>query len=240
MLRRSLAAFAILLSGATSASAAERVAGVVELFTSQGCSSCPPADALMEELAHRPDLVALSLPVDYWDRLGWKDTFGSPAYSARQRAYSLVRGDGAVYTPQAVVNGRAHMNGASQYSIDNAIADGAGGLPVPVGLNLSGTSLEVSVGAVTGSSIEPAVIVLMPYLASRSVRIGRGENAHRTVTYSNIVRRIETLGSWRGQPFEIEVPRAALQGFDGVAVLVQSGSANAPGPVIGAARLALN
>ena len=94
---------------------------VVELFTSQGCSSCPNADALLGKLANRDDVIALSLPVDYWDYLGWKDTLASPKFSERQRAYARTRGDGAIYTPQAVVNGLVHVNGADEGVIQNTI-----------------------------------------------------------------------------------------------------------------------
>src|SRR5262249_38071684 len=121
------------LAGISLASAAEELkadgqsqAGVarravVELFTSQGCSSCPAADALLKRLADRDDLVALSLSVDYWDYLGWRDTLASPKFAERQRAYARARGDGAIYTPQAVVNGMAHVNGSDEGQIARAI-----------------------------------------------------------------------------------------------------------------------
>ena len=94
---------------------------VVELFTSQGCSSCPPADVVLNTIAHRKDVIALTLPVDYWDYLGWKDTNASPRFTERQRAYAKSRGDGLIYTPQAVVNGLVHVNGASQHDVEQAI-----------------------------------------------------------------------------------------------------------------------
>src|SRR5215471_13889800 len=94
---------------------------VVELFTSQGCSSCPRADAVLGRLAERDDVVALSLSIDYWDYLGWKDTLASPKFTERQRAYAHTRGDGAIYTPQAVVNGLVHVNGADEGLIDRTM-----------------------------------------------------------------------------------------------------------------------
>ena len=110
-------------SPATSGSSdqAQPIRAVIELFTSQGCSSCPPADALLQKYAADPNVIALSMPVDYWDYLGWKDTFASPRNTERQRAYAKSRGDGAIYTPQAVINGSIHVNGSSRSEIDQAI-----------------------------------------------------------------------------------------------------------------------
>ena len=100
--------------------------GVVELFTSQGCSSCPAADALFVKLAKRSDLIVLTMPVDYWDYLGWKDTLATPGNTARQKAYAKSRGDGQVYTPQAVINGQIHVNGSSESQIENALRKTSG------------------------------------------------------------------------------------------------------------------
>ena len=104
-------------AAATNAAAMERPRGVVELFTSQGCSSCPPADRIVGELAKDPSLVVLSLPVDYWDYIGWKDTLASPQCTARQKGYAAARGDGQVYTPQAVINGRIHVVGSKRAAV---------------------------------------------------------------------------------------------------------------------------
>ena len=127
--------FAALLAAASigclSTGAAAGPRKVLELFTSQGCSSCPPADRLFAKLADDPQFIVLSLPVDYWDRLGWKDTFAKHAFTERQRAYASVRGDGQVYTPQAVVNGSEHANGANRRAID-ASAETTSDLSVPV------------------------------------------------------------------------------------------------------------
>src|SRR5580698_2380725 len=128
---------------------------VVELFTSQGCSSCPPADKIMGELAKDPSVIALSMPIDYWDYLGWKDTLADSRFSARQKAYSHMRGDRDVYTPQAVVNGSAHVIGSDRAGIDNAIdvtekLDGV--MSVPVTMTQSGKQITVSV---SGSNRPP-------------------------------------------------------------------------------------
>lgn len=226
-----------LLSG-TPSSAAGKITGVVELFTSQGCSSCPPADAVLEQLAKQPGVAVLSLPVDYWDRLGWKDTYGSPAHSARQRAYALARGDGAVYTPQAVVNGAQHMNGADRGEIEANLDQLKSSLSVAIDLSQSKTALRVAVAAApTGGEASPATLILLPYLAHREVAIGRGENAKRRVAYTNIVRNIGVLGQWSGEARTFELPLARLAPGDGVIALLQTGTAEAPGPIIGAAQL---
>jgi hypothetical protein len=222
----------------TSAIADEAIRGVVELFTSQGCSSCPPADALFEELAQQRGLAVLSLPVDYWDRLGWKDTYGSPAHSARQRGYAAARGDRAVYTPQAVVNGTRHMNGADRGEIEDNLDQLRTSLSVPVSLGRSGASLRITIGASPATmAVDTASVVLLPYLARREVSIGRGENASRRIAYTNIVRGIENIGSWDGDARKIERPMANLDTADGVFILLQTGTPDAPGPIIGAAQL---
>src|SRR5471030_1876699 len=123
---------------------------VVELFTSQGCSACPPADRIIGELAKDPSVIALSMPIDYWDYLGWKDTFADARFSARQKAYSQVRGDRDVYTPQVVVNGSAHLVGSDRAGIESAIGDTAkadGVMSVPVTMTLNGKQINVSVAA---------------------------------------------------------------------------------------------
>lgn len=222
------------------ASADGQIRGVVELFTSQGCSSCPPADALIEELARADGLAVLSLPVDYWDRLGWKDTYGSPAHTARQRAYAVTRGDGEVYTPQVVVNGSRHMNGADRAEIEDNLDQLRSSLRVGVALTRESGVLRVAVGAApsgAAAAAKSATLVLMPFLGRREVAVGRGENAKRRIAYTNIVRRIDVLGKWTGDARTFEVPVAATNGAEGVVALLQSGTSEAPGPVLGAALI---
>src|ERR1700710_23203 len=123
---------------------------IVELFTSQGCSSCPPADKVLGELAKDPSVIALSMPIDYWDYLGWKDTLADARFSARQKAYSQVRGDRKIYTPQVVVNGSAHVIGSDRAGIDRAIGDTSkadGVMSVPVSMTVAGKQINVSVAA---------------------------------------------------------------------------------------------
>src|ERR1700733_16304480 len=123
---------------------------VVELFTSQGCSSCPPADKLMGELAKDPSIIALSMPIDYWDYLGWKDTLADSRFNARQKAYSHMRGDRDVYTPQAIVNGSEHVIGSDRAGIEDAIGEtekARGVMSVPVSMSVTGRQINVSVAA---------------------------------------------------------------------------------------------
>jgi hypothetical protein len=208
---------------------------VLELFTSQGCSSCPPADRLFAKLADDPQYIVLSLPVDYWDRLGWKDTFAKHDFTERQYAYARGRGDGQVYTPQAVVNGSEHANGANRHAID-ASAETASGLSVPVGAERIGNDIVVSVA---GGAPQDATIVALPYLSSRQVAVGRGENAREKLTYTNIVRDIVPIGRWSGSAVTRTLPSDRYKDFDGVVVLLQAGTPEAPGAILGAARISL-
>ena len=230
---------ALTLLSHTPAFSSERIQGVVELFTSQGCSSCPPADALFEDLAKQRGLAVLSLPVDYWDRLGWKDTYGSPAHSARQRAYAATRGDRSVYTPQAVVNGTRHMNGADRSEIETNLDQLRSTLSVPMTLTQSRGVLHLNVGAAPTAAATAATIVLIPYLARREVAIGRGENAKRRISYTNIARALDVVGTWTGSALTFDLPQQTNDDADGVVVLLQSGTLDEPGPIIGAAQLDL-
>jgi hypothetical protein len=212
---------------------------VVELFTSQGCSSCPPADELFTELAREPDLITLTLPVDYWDRLGWKDTLARHAFTERQEAYADVRGDDDLFTPQAIINGRESAEGAERNQIERAADATAASLKVPLSVARKGDNVVLSVGAAAGAPKSPAVVLLLPYYASREVAIGRGENARRKVTYTNVVRDIRIVGDWTGAPVTQAIPAAELKDYDGVVVLLQQGSPQKPGAILGAARAAL-
>jgi hypothetical protein len=227
-----IAAFTAIAGGAQ---AAPRY--VLELFTSQGCSSCPPADALLAEMAKDPEFLALSLPVDYWDRLGWKDTFAKHAFTERQYAYARIRGDGQVYTPQVVVNGSEHANGANRRAID-ASAETTTPPRLAVSVKHSGGDIEIDVGA-TGNGSPRATVVVLPYLGTREVAIGRGENAKRKIAYTNIVRAIIPAGEWAGKAASFKAQLPAGESYDGVVVLVQEGTPENPGAILGAARLAL-
>ena len=211
--------------------------GVIELFTSQGCSSCPPADKLLGELIRDPSLVAFSLPVDYWDSLGWKDTLADPRNSERQRAYARSRGDRGVYTPQVVVNGTAHVVGSDKAAIDRVLASARAGLPVPVHAAVQGGNLNVDIPAGKGAG----EVWLYGLAKEVPVAVGRGENRGRTVTYHNVARRWQKLGDWNGKAASWNVPvsEVAAGGADTAAVIVQGGSAGDPGAMLGAAMASL-
>jgi len=217
---------------------------VIELFTSQGCSSCPPADKLAGELARDPSLVVMSLAVDYWDYIGWKDTNALPGHANRQRAYSHVRGEREVYTPQAIINGGAHVIGSDRAAIDAAIAGSRRHpetMSLPVTLAVAGDQVTVTVPAGKGEH-RKGEIWLCPLSAKVPVTIGRGENAGHTITYYNVVRRWVKLGDWTGNARTVTVPLKDLagEGIDSMAVVLQAGTKEAPGPMLGAALTALH
>ena len=213
---------------------------LLELFTSQGCSSCPAADKLLGELANDSSLVALSVPIDYWDYLGWKDTLANPAHSARQRAYSRVRGDRQVYTPQIVVNGAMHVLGSDQSAVERMITQTdqkAGVMSVPVDVTLGGGGLSVKVEAVQNAPGGGGEVWLCPLMRTVPVAIDRGENHGRTITYHNVVRSWVKLGDWTGAESNWNVPMSQIKtdGIDAAAVMVQAGSHDKPGIILGAA-----
>lgn len=211
--------------------------GVIELFTSQGCSSCPPADKLLAELAHDPSLVALSWHIDYWDYLGWKDTFSQPTFTARQKAYSAARGDRDIYTPQLIVNGLQQMVGSDRAKIDAAISSTRGSeLTVPITFDSTGPSVRVSIGAAPAGGPRTGMVYLLPVFRSREVTIRRGENASHAITYTNVVRSVSELASWAGEAISVDVPSAKMGDSDGYFVLLQTGPPAKPGVILGAAK----
>lgn len=214
------------------------IRAVLELFTSQGCSSCPPADVVLQGFAEDPSILALSLPVDYWDYLGWKDTFASPRNTERQRAYAKARGDGAIYTPQVVVNGTVHVNGAQKAEIENAIdltAKNTAVQRVPIRFWQEANTLNIAAAAADpGRLVTEATVWLALVQPKGSVEIAGGENAGRALAYTNIVREMTPIGLWKGQPLAIQIPRAAVMqaSTQRSVVLIQEGKA---GAIIGAA-----
>ncbi len=243
-MRYRLVAFAAaLVFGALTPALAGEPRAVIELFTSQGCSSCPPADRLLAKFAQDPSLIALSLPVDYWDYLGWKDTLALHGDTERQRDYSLARGDRQVYTPQVVVNGIVHVLGSDKEAIENAIAKTrrtADPLSLPVSMRVADGAITVSVPAATGADRAGAVW-LCPVTGKVRVTIGRGENRGRSIVYHNVVRRWIKLGDWHGQAETFHMKLAdlpngkfSLAEVDHAAVLLQSGSKEKPGLMLGA------
>lgn len=208
---------------------------VIELYTSQGCPSCPPADAEFSRLADRGDLVALALHVDYWDYLGWKDEFGSRTNTERQRAYARAMGERMIYTPQMVVQGREHTVGSQRDLIDAAIERQSDSPALAdVDLRLDDGQLIVSVEPLAGVLPEDAQIALAYYRSHEMVEIGAGENSGLVVEYRNVVTEWSELGAWSGDDATFSAPDRADS--NGVAVIVQLGDA---GPIVGAKRFAL-
>jgi hypothetical protein len=216
---------------------------VIELFTSQGCSSCPPADKLLGELAHDPSVIALSLPVDYWDYLGWKDTLALRGHSVRQRGYAATRGDRAVYTPQVVVNGVVHALGSDKDAIEKAIATSHAkpeALSVPVDVAVADDKVTVNLPDSQNVS-DRAQVWLCPVTNQVPVTIERGENSGHKLTYYDVVRRWVKLGEWSGKAESFSMPVAeVVKGLgsevDRLAVLVQKQPEGKPGVMLGAAE----
>jgi hypothetical protein len=238
-----LAASALALSvlaGLALAGETNRPIGVVELFTSQGCSSCPPADALFAELAARDDLVALAYHVDYWDYLGWRDTLGSAENTARQHGYGKSFGIRSVYTPQAVINGRIHVNGASSGKVWDGLEEleqSGEGLAVGLTVTRAGESVVIDAEAATGD-VKEAHLVVVYFEPAQPVVIERGENSGRTVTYWNAVSDVHTAGMWHGKAARFELPASEVSKKGGCAVLLQSvDKEGLPGPILGAAMI---
>jgi hypothetical protein len=231
-MRFSFALAALLSAAALAPAQAGGVKGVVELFTSQGCSSCPPADKVFGEIIEQNGVVGLAWHVDYWDYLGWKDTFSSAAATSRQRAYARGIGERGVYTPQIIVNGdTVAKNSSFRQSIASALS---GSLPVALDAKVSDGSLVVTAGGGDGE----ANLVLVTYDNSQNVPIERGENAGTTVNYRHAVEGVQTIGMWKGKSLTVELPGAeyAPKKGQGCAILLQRvSSGGAPGAILGAA-----
>lgn len=211
--------------------------GVVELFTSQGCSSCPPADAALAKLIEEGKVIALSYHVDYWDYLGWKDTLSSAASTERQYRYADTLKRRGVYTPQAIVNGRAHFVGSSYNKIKSSVAtfdSSEKGLAVPLSISAEGDELNISIGAGTGK----ANIVAVYFDNENVVDIKRGENTGKKITYHHSVTDIQTIGMWNGTAQEIKLPASVVKKAKkgGAAILLQTMTKQGtPATILGAA-----
>ena len=232
-------AIAVVCTSAPFSEAGAEPRAVIELFTSQGCSSCPPADKLLAQFAADPSLIPISLPIDYWDYLGWKDTLADPRNTARQRAYSHARGDREVYTPQVVINGTLHAVGSDKEAIEAAIAQSrkdTATLSLPVSMNIADGRVLIRV---TDGRLgqPPAEVWLCGLLKAATVAIGRGENSGKTITYHNVARRWVKLGSWAGKAESWSVPIHDFgeDGLDEAAVMVQGGTLDKPTAIYGAA-----
>jgi hypothetical protein len=240
----SLAGFAALVSPAEAQSegpaAAPPIKAVIELYTSQACSSCPSADALLGRLAERQDVIAISWAVDYWDYLGWRDTAARPEFTDRQKAYAKILGNGMVYTPQAVIDGLVHVNGSDEARIERAIEKNFPAFAdsrVSVHLSAASGKLVVDIGAApAGVGAKEATVWLAPIAHRVEVPITRGENRGKTIVYSNVARGLIPVGTWNGKPMTVHVDRHNVMfgGADRCAVLLQQGRG---GPILGAALL---
>jgi len=204
---------------------------LVELFTSQGCSSCPPADRALSRLATRADVLPLSFHVAYWNYIGWKDTFATEATTARQYAYGRTLGHGRVYTPQAVVGGTHDVVGSDSSALERTIERMRQAPRIAVAFEAE----AVRVGA---GDAAPASLWLACYDDRHEVLVARGENGGRRLGYSNVVRHLEKLGDWRGAAARFDAPIATQRaaGRSACAAILQQAEA---GPVLGLAQVRL-
>ena len=214
-------------SGFAASAEDSRPVAVVELFTSQACDSCPPADNFLGELQGKPNVIAISLNVDYWDYLDWKDTLGSPDHTRRQKEYAAHRGDGRVYTPQIVINGGKHFVGSDKNKvlreINRQLARPAEEF-VPISFEHDKQQLFITVGnAGTENHRKDATVWLL--LVGRKVeqKITRGENRGKTIAYHSVVRKLMPVGMWQGEKKKIGLPLSELMkhGVDDCVALVQ-------------------
>jgi hypothetical protein len=191
---------------------------LVELFTSQGCSSCPPADKLAAELDKDDNTIVVSLNVDYWDYLGWRDTLAKPEYTQRQYDYAQSRGDGSVYTPQVVINGATHLVGSKRGDITAQIkAQHAEALPVDISLTL--TAKEISVSIPASAAVGESTLWLMAVAPRVEQKIERGENAGSSISYVNVVRNLVPATMWKGEAYQGSWMRSAVMTKDSTSVV---------------------
>ncbi|AYJ85494.1 DUF1223 domain-containing protein (plasmid) [Sphingomonas paeninsulae] len=217
----------VLASSASLAASPTQKPVVVELFQSQGCSSCPPANAVLNTLATRPDVIALNFAVTYWDQLGWKDTFAKPAYTNRQWDYARAAGRGNVGTPQMIVGGRIAVLGSRPAEVDVAILRARSFDSGPA-MVISGNTVTVAAAKTAG----PATLWLVRYdPRTIQVAIRAGENGGRTIPHRNVVRELSAIGGWNGNAKTFLLPNA-IAGLE-TALLLQSGHG---GPVIASIR----
>ena len=215
----------------------EKSPNVVELYTSQGCSSCPPADRYLGKLAQRDDLIALSFHVDYWDYIGWKDTFALPESTARQRQHGKSLNSRYVYTPELVIDGVVDVVGSEERKVDQAIAEVQLSSRNTLSVSLTASGRDRAIIQIAAQSGMPdADVWLIEFDQERTVDVRRGENSGHALTYYNVVRNIRKVGRWSGDATKISVDLAAIRevGRDGCVVIVQR---ERGGPVFGAARL---
>ena len=235
-----LAVLAAAVVGAAAAPAQDnqdKAAVVVELFTSEGCSSCPPADAFLGELTKRPAIVPLAFHVDYWDYIGWKDPYASPAFTQRQHDYAAALRLHMVYTPQMVVDGHTEVVGSEYDDVEAAIGKAGAQPKLAVSIEKDGAGYRAVIPAAAAPAAGPATVWLALFDSQRETRVARGENGGRMLREYNIVRGWRQIGSWDGHALTLPLPMPEKPGEDGCAVIVQSGPV---GPILGAALMKLD
>jgi hypothetical protein len=214
--------------------AAAKQPTLIELFTSQGCSSCPPADKLAAELAKDPANLVVSFNVDYWDYLGWRDTLAKPEYSQRQYDYAKTRGDGAVYTPQMVFNGTSHAVGSKASEVQSHIEQSQHkGLAAHLSLTLDDKAISVTIEAAPVSG--EATLWLMAIAPEVKQAIGRGENSGEDITYVNVVRNLVPAAMWKGEAYSGSWMRDAVMTPDCTSCIAVL-QTEKTGPLLGVAR----
>lgn len=206
---------------------------VLELFTSPFCSACPPADALFTELARSPDLITLVMPVDSMDRPGRTDPLAKPAFTDRQAAYAERRNSDMLFTPQAVINGAAEAQGSDADEIREGIAQTLNVLTVPVDAKAAGKHINLSVGGAGKAAAKTGVITVLPFMRDHTEPLRGGRSAH----YANLVRDVIPVDTWNGEPFKARLLRQDFAKYDGIVVLLQAGTNERPGAIIGATRI---
>ena len=228
----------LMIAPAAAAEVRDHPKAVLELFTSQGCDSCPQADARLSELRKQPDVIALAYHVDYWDYIGWKDTFGAAANSERQKSYAQSWGTSRIYTPELVVNGAKGVIASHEDEVSKAL--GNANLTVPVGIKVGTNMIEVSIEPLAGAG--EAVVWLVTFKDHAQVAIDKGENAGKTMDYTQIVTGRQMLGLWdpvTGTHLKLPLAELMTDGANGAAILIQTDKAGLPGPIVGAASVQL-
>lgn len=212
---------------------------VVELFTSQGCSSCPPADKILAGYAKGNTVLALAWHVEYWNYLGWKDTFSKARFTERQRRYARTLRERQIYTPQAIINGRDHTVGSRKAEIEGLIekfSKSGRGLTVPIKVKITNGQLQIRVDQSSALKNDPTLYMVY-FNKSETVKIGHGENRGKTITYYNIVRDTQMLGMLKQGSISVDLPISEIKrmGYDSCAILLQEMTKDGtPGAIIGA------
>lgn len=229
----------LLFTGEALAAKITKPVAVIELFTSQGCYSCPPADELVGEFSRDDTVLAISRHVTYWDYLGWKDSFGMKANTERQYAYARMLRERQVYTPQAVINGQAHAVGSRKdkiLEVVEKVSAGKNGLVVPVDVTVGSDSVNIQVANM--AEAEDATLYIMSMKSSQTVEIPKGENAGKTLTYYNVLHDVQALGMVKASGLNVQFPISELKqnGYDCYALVLQTKDKNGnPAAIIGAA-----